>query len=298
MELVSAVIITYNRPLEILRRAVQSVLNQTYSPMELIVVNDCPDNRELSESIRQMLQALDPGIVYLVHEKNMGACAARNTGLAAAKGTFVGFLDDDDEWLPEKTEKQMALMGEDVALVGCDSYRVTKDSIQYHHPVMPCDDPVSAILRTNFVGSTSFPLLRTACVRAVGGFDVNVKSCQDYDLWIRMIAAYPMAFVGEALVNYYYSEDSTFKASNQKYIDGSFFLMEKYRQLYESHPDDYLYRLNSGALTGLLVKRDLHMYGAYKKTALRYRPLNRYNFFMLPIKIIGKLKQKAERNHG
>lgn len=298
MELVSAVIITYNRPLAILRRAVQSVLNQTYSPMELIVVNDCPDNRELSESIRQMLQGLDPGIVYLVHEKNMGACAARNTGLAAAKGTFVGFLDDDDEWLPEKTEKQMALMGEDVALVGCDSYRVTKDGIQYHHPVMPCADPVSAILRTNFVGSTSFPLLRTACVRAVGGFDVNVKSCQDYDLWICLIAAYPMAFVGEALVNYYHSEDSTFKSDNQKYIDSSFFLMEKYRQLYESHPDDYLYRLNSGALTGLLVKWDLHMYRVYKKAAFRYRPLSRYNFFMLPIKIIGKLKQKAERNHG
>ena len=135
-------------------------------------------------------------------------------------------------------------------------------------------------------------------VRVVGGFDVNVKSCQDYDLWIRLIAEYPMAFVGEALVNYYYSEDSTFKSDNQKYIDGSFFLMEKYRQLYESHPDDYLYRLNSGALTGLLVKRDLHMYRAYKKTAFRYRPLSRYNFFMLPIKIIGKLKQKAERNHG
>ena len=298
MELVSAVIITYNRPLEILQRAVQSVLKQTYSPMELIVVNDCPDNRELSEDIRQMLGELDPGIVYLVHEKNMGACAARNTGLAAARGEFIAFLDDDDEWLPEKIEKQMALMGENVALVGCDSYRVTKDGIQYHHPVMPCADPVSAILRTNFVGSTSFPLLRTACMRAVGGFDVNVKSCQDYDLWIRLITVYPMAFVGEALVNYYYSEDSTFKSDNQKYLEGSFFLMEKYRQLYESHPDDYLYKLNSSALTGLLVKRDLHMYRAYKKTAFRYRPLNRYNFFMLPIKIIGKLKQKAGRNHG
>ena len=94
MELVSAVIITYNRPLEILRRAVRSVLSQTYSPMELIVVNDCPDNRELSEGIRQMLNELDPGIVYLVHEKNMGACAARKTGLAAAKGTFIGLLDN------------------------------------------------------------------------------------------------------------------------------------------------------------------------------------------------------------
>ncbi|MDO5545580.1 MAG: glycosyltransferase family 2 protein [Eubacteriales bacterium] len=292
MELVSAVIITYNRPLEILRRAVVSVLNQTYSPMELIVVNDCPENRELSESIRQMLQELDPGIVYLVHEKNKGACAARNMGLAAAKGTFIGFLDDDDEWLPEKTEKQIALMEENVALVGCDSYRVTQDGIHYHHPTMPCADPVSAILRTNFIGSTSFPLLRTECVRAVGGFDVNVKSCQDYDLWIRLISHYAMAFVGEALAKYYYSEDSTFKQGNQKYIEGSFFLMEKYRQLYESHPEDYLYRLNSGALTGLLVKRDISMYCTFKKAAFRFRPLSRYNFFMLPMKVMGKLNNK------
>lgn len=295
MELVSAVIITYNRSLDILRRAVLSVLNQTYSPMELIVVNDCPDNRALSEDIRQMLEALDPNIVYLVHEKNQGACAARNTGLAAAKGAFIGFLDDDDEWLPEKTAKQIALMGEGVALVGCDSYRVTAGSVLYHHPVRPCDDPVSAILRTNFIGSTSFPLLRTECVRAVGGFDVNVKSCQDYDLWIRLIAAYPMAFVEEALANYYYSEDSTFKRDDQKYIDGSFFLMEKYRPLYESRPEDYLYRLNSGALTGLLVKRNLHMYCTYKKAAFRFRPFSRYNFFMLPMKIVGKLKNGSRK---
>lgn len=298
MELVSAVIITYNRPTEILKRAVLSVLNQTYAPMELIVVNDCPENRALSEDIRQLLEALDPGIVYLEHEKNMGACAARNTGLAAAKGTFIGFLDDDDEWLPEKTEKQLALMGEGVALVGCDSWLITGDGARYHHPTMASPDPVSAILRSNFIGSTSFPLLRTQCVRDVGGFDVQVKSCQDYDLWIRLLARCAMAFVHEALVNYYDSQDSTFKASNRKYMEGSFFLMEKYRQLYESHPDDYLYKLNSDALTGLLVKRDLSMYAAYKKAAFRYQPLSRYNFLMLPMKILGKWKQKTGQNHA
>ena len=63
MELVSAVISTYRRPVEILRRAVESVLRQTWPAMELIVVNDCPDDRELSESIRRMLNMLDPKIL-------------------------------------------------------------------------------------------------------------------------------------------------------------------------------------------------------------------------------------------
>lgn len=296
MELVSTVIITYNRPLEILRRAVLSVLKQTYSPMELIVVNDCPNNWELSESIRRMLSELDPKIVYLVHEKNMGACAARNTGLAAARGEFIAFLDDDDEWLPEKTEKQMARMGEGVALVGCDSYQVMKNGIYYHHPTVHGKDPLSAILRTNFVGSTSFPLLRTACVRAVGGFDVNVKIGQDYDLWIHLIAKYKMAFVREALVRYYYSEDSTFRHDIQKYIDGVIFRMEKYRGLYESCPDDFLYMLNDSALTGLLILRDFRVYWMLKKKAFRFKPLSRYNFFMLPIKVSGKIGKKVGKN--
>ena len=89
MELVSAVISTYRRPVEILRRAVESVLRQTWPAMELIVVNDCPEDRELSESIRQMLNALDPKILYLVHEKNQGACAARNTGVSTACSSLV-----------------------------------------------------------------------------------------------------------------------------------------------------------------------------------------------------------------
>ena len=291
MELVSAVITTFNRPVEILKRAVLSALNQTYSPVEVIVVNDCPDNRELSESIHQMLLELDPNIIYLVHEKNMGACAARNTGLSAARGTFVGFLDDDDEWLPQKIERQIAFMKDGIALVSCDSYIVSDSKVQYCRHSVPCSDPISAILRSNFVGSTSFPLLRTECVREVGGFDVDMKICQDYDLWIRMITNYEMAFVREALVNYYYSKDSTFQNQNKKHIDGIFCLMKKYGQLYEAHPDDYLYALNENALTGLLVKRDLHMYGTYKKAAFGFKVLSPYNFFMLPMKEIRKVRQ-------
>lgn len=300
MELVSAVISTYRRPVEILRRAVESVLRQTWPAMELIVVNDCPEDRELSENIRQMLNALDPKILYLVHEKNQGACAARNTGLAAAKGSYVAFLDDDDEWLPEKIEKQMACMTGDVALVRCDSWQISENGVRYQHLTVPSKDPLSAILRSNFIGSTSFPLLRTECVRAVGGFDPNVKVCQDYDLWIRMVSHYGLAYVPEPLVNYYVSQDSTFRWDGQKYIDGVLFLTEKYRDLYEGRPDDYLFALNNGALTGLLMRRDPSIYRALKKAAFRYRFWNRYNFFLLPMKVFGKVRQKlqSQGNHA
>lgn len=280
-ELVTAVISTYNRPLDILKRAVSSILAQTYPNIEVIVVNDYPQDAALSEQIRQMLRAMNPDIIYLVHEKNQGACAARNSGLKIAKGTYIAFLDDDDEWLPEKIEKQMLQMNAAVALVGCDSYRVSGENVVAHHPSMLSDSPISAILRSNYIGSTSFPLMRTSAVRKIGGFDINVKVCQDHDLWIRMIANYPVAYVHEPLVKYYLSEDSTFKKNNQKYITGRKFLIEKYNELYMKYIDDYIFHLNNEAITGLLFMHDIRVYWVFKKLALQTCWFHRYNYTLL-----------------
>ncbi len=101
--LVSAVIPTYNRPILVLG-AVKSALNQTHPNMEVIVVVDGPDN-----STHRALGAIaDPRIRIITLPQHQGACGARNAGVQAAKGEWVAFLDDDDEWLPAKTELQLA----------------------------------------------------------------------------------------------------------------------------------------------------------------------------------------------
>lgn len=100
---VSIVIPTYNRA-RFLGRLVRSVLNQTYKNFEVIVADDAStdDTAEIIKTFK------DDRIRYIRHESNAGAAAARNTGIKASRGEYVAFQDSDDEWLPEKLEKQMA----------------------------------------------------------------------------------------------------------------------------------------------------------------------------------------------
>ena len=98
--LVSIIVPTYNRA-GVLSRAIRSIFSQTYSNIEIIIVDDasCDDTGNVVESF------MDDHIHYIRHDKNQGGSASRNTGIRSAKGSFIAFLDDDDEWLPEKLEK-------------------------------------------------------------------------------------------------------------------------------------------------------------------------------------------------
>lgn len=102
---VSVIIPTHNRQ-RLVSRAVRSVLNQTYEDLECIVVDDAS-----SDGTPQVIQTIeDERLVYLRHDRNRGASGARNTGIRAAKSSLIAFLDDDDEWLPEKLVKQVPLL--------------------------------------------------------------------------------------------------------------------------------------------------------------------------------------------
>jgi glycosyltransferase involved in cell wall biosynthesis len=114
--MVSAIIPTHHRT-DLVQRAVHSVLNQTYSNLEVIVVIDGPE-----PNTAEVLEAFqEPRLRVIALEKNGGLSAARNTGIRAARGEWVGLLDDDDEWLPEKIGKQFSLAHSDSAVnfVGC-----------------------------------------------------------------------------------------------------------------------------------------------------------------------------------
>src|SRR5438132_12765470 len=99
---VSVIIATHNRA-RLLRRAIHSVLAQTFEDWELLVVDD--GSTDNTETIAVSLQ--DLRICYLRHEVNRGLSAARNTGIRISRGEYVAFLDDDDEWLPKKLEREL-----------------------------------------------------------------------------------------------------------------------------------------------------------------------------------------------
>ena len=107
MELVTAIITTHKREPEIVERALKSILAQTYKNIEIIVVDDSPESFESRKAVKDSVtRYTNQNVKYVQHDECKGACAARNTGLYMAKGEYVAFLDDDDEWLPEKIEKQ------------------------------------------------------------------------------------------------------------------------------------------------------------------------------------------------
>lgn len=110
--LASVVIPTYKRPAAFVKRAVDSVLRQTYSPLEVIVVDDNPPGSPERAVIRQLMRDYegDGRVHYVQNEKNLGGSLARNQGIAAARGEYLAFLDDDDEFLPEKLQRQIDYM--------------------------------------------------------------------------------------------------------------------------------------------------------------------------------------------
>jgi len=205
---VSVILPTYNRAY-ILSRAIQSVLNQTYSNFELIVIDDAStDNTE-----RVVLGFKDSRIRYIRHEENKGGAAARNTGIRYAEGDLIAFQDSDDEWLPPKLEKQVGILQEASAEVGVvysgfwkigTNKRVYIPSANIIHK----EGNVHVdLLKNNFVG-TPAAVIRRECFEKAGAFDERLPRLQDWDLFIRVSRFYEFRYIDEPLLISYLTHDS------------------------------------------------------------------------------------------
>lgn len=229
-ELVSAVITTCNRSMEILERAVRSAFNQTYPHLEIIVVDDSPGNAPGREEIEHYLTS-HYDLTYIRHPETKGACAARNTGLRMAKGHYIAYLDDDDEWLPDKIERQLTGFSDsDVALTYCN-YIVddeNKNTRYECHLKPPSSDPFFAVLRFDIALPTSIALIRRDALETIGGFDTSMQSWQDHDVWLRLARAYRFAFIPECLMIYHSHSGSRISTNPAKKIAGAKHLEEKY----------------------------------------------------------------------
>lgn len=239
-ELVSAVITTYKREPAIVLRAVESVLNQTYKNIETIIVDDSPSDYAYREDICKSICEKERqgfNIRYIPHKENMGACVARNTGMFAAKGVYIAFLDDDDEWLPEKIEKQIEVIkNSKAALVYCGwIYQIDSLNKQlYGKTKFLRGDVFHELLFGNFINSTSFPLLRLECLKDIGGFDVSMQSAQDFDVWLRITQNYNIDFVDEPLVIYHEHDGEQITKNPVKKINGLERINKKYQKYIDS----------------------------------------------------------------
>jgi len=207
--LVSVIIPTYKRPYWVLMRAVKSVLDQSYTNLEVIIVDDSGTNDTNRNDVENEIRKItDHRVRYIQHAYNQGACKARNTGIENSRGNYIAFLDDDDEWLPNKLELQLKKMDASQAgLVYCDYYAITlKDDIQVKKDVRAhriSGWVYDELILRNFIGSTSFVLLKKEVLDSCGNFNESMKSAQDFELWLRISKKYEVDYVDTPLVNYY-----------------------------------------------------------------------------------------------
>jgi glycosyltransferase involved in cell wall biosynthesis len=212
---VSVVIPAYNRAATI-AAAIESVLRQTYSDFELIVVDD----GSTDDTLAAAAQVRDPRVRLIANPRNTGAAGARNTGVAEARGTWIAFQDSDDEWLPRKLEKQMARLAPGTAYVGAycglltlgglDDRPGARTRLRYvpDAGVEPADGHIlPALLRDNII-STQTLVVRRDLFLELDRFDEETTPIEDWDFALRLAARGPIAFVDEPLVHQRFSPNS------------------------------------------------------------------------------------------
>jgi len=220
------IIPTYNRPY-LVGRAIKSVLGQSYQDFELIVVDgsSTDETKEVVESFG------DGRIRYIKQQGKNGPSNARNMGIQSSSGDYIAFLDDDDEWLPNKLEKQVDLLDrlpEEYGVV-YSGYRTEQDGmiIGEHYPTQRGDVYYQMLRRS--VVSTLTILIKGSCFKLVGFFDEELPTCEDWDMWIRFAKEYKFEYVPEILAIYHIHGDQiTFDQS--KFIFGVDRILNKYQE--------------------------------------------------------------------
>ncbi len=252
---VSVIIPSYNRA-HVLPRAVKSVLAQTFQDFEIIIVDDCSKDNTL-EVVRSFN---DSRIRYIRHETNKGGNAARNSGIAAAKGEFIAFLDSDDQWMSTKLEKQIPLFNNPkVGLVYCGFIFFEEGTGEGPKRLTVCGaDFKQDILVVNFVGTTSVAVVRKRLLEQINGFDVALRSCQDWDLYIRLSEICGFACVEEYLALYHIDRRVKNQISTNPVstVSGHLMILEKHSQRIQALPKqkrlrqiDYLLMIFLGAVS-------------------------------------------------
>jgi len=217
MPKVSVIIPTYNS-IRYLPDAVGSALSQTFTDLEVIVIND--GSSDATEE--WLLQQSDSRLIF-ISQPNLGKSVARNVGISKAQGEYLAFLDADDYWEPTKLEKQINCLDNNpnVGLV----YTWTALADEDGQPTGRVIDSEAEgnvwqqLLQFNIVACGSTPMVRSHCFKTVGLFSEELPLAQDWDMWIRIAAHYPFAVIKEPLVRYRLHANNTSKKlqAMQKY---------------------------------------------------------------------------------
>lgn len=242
--LISVYMPTYNRS-SMMQRAIASVLAQDYPHFELLIVDDCS-----SDDTWQVLQdkyGQHPQIRLFRQERGQGACAARNLAIKAAAGEFVTGIDDDDEFLPNRLSSMLAAYDDQYSCVVSGyfwDYGSVRKALYTERKVVRLPEVLDVHCLSNQA------LVRTSRMLAQGGFDETLAAFQDYDMWLRMVAAYgPALRIAEPTYVVHVGHELGRITTSPKRLNAQAQFVEKHRHL--------------------MNERNLHNQLFYRKTMLQ-----------------------------
>lgn len=236
MPKVSVIIPSYNRA-KLVGRAIDSVLKQTFSDYEIIVVDDGSQ-----DNTKDVLSAYDRKIKY-IYQSNRGISGARNRGIKEAAGEYIAFLDSDDLWIPEKLAEQVKVLeaNKKVGIV-YSKLQMINDKGE-HCGVKPKHKSGKNFRELIEIGGdipTSSVMTRRECFEKVGVFDESLQQMEDIDMWIRIAKVYDLYEIADQMLAYYYRHEEQVTRNRIKVYEGLVGLYTKILNSYEDAPKTVL----------------------------------------------------------
>lgn len=261
MTKVSIITPTYNSS-KFISNTVKSVLNQTFTDWEYLIIDDGSTDNTVA-LVNEFIKK-DPRIKLLKTPKNSGGPATpKNIGVENSKGEYVAFLDHDDEWLPQKLEKQVKVFEEskDEKLGLVSSFlniRNKNGNLEYRHKKNYKGDVIKQLANGNFIVTSSCIMTKLSILKEVGLFDQRFKTSDDWDMWLRISKlGYNFDFIHEYLVNYI-THDSNAHMGNEKRNDE-----KEFDLMYKKHSETFL-KYNSKAVGNYhFYKKEYHLARKY-----------------------------------
>lgn len=301
MPKVSIIIPAYNA-MTYLPETVESVLRQTFTDFEVLIIDDGS-----SDNIVQWASGLVDPRVKLITQQNQGLPGARNTGINQAKGEYIAFLDADDLWEATKLEKQVHCLDNNptVGLVhtwmllvdeqGKSTGRVMKSNAE--------GDVWKQLVERNIIACPSV-IVRRCCFETVGLFDINLRSIEDWDMWLRIASCYPFEVIKEPLA--YYRQLPGSMSKNCQVMEQAFHtVIEK---AFHSAPSELLYLKNQSyghanlclAWKALQSRdRDYNLALHFQQQTISYYPQLRFSWEYIRLSLaIATLQRFGQKHYG
>jgi len=237
MPKISIIIPTYNSSL-FLKRTIQSVLAQTFTDWELLIVDDCSTDNTV-DLVNEFVNKDSRIKLFKTAQNSGGPAHPKNIGFKNSQGEFIAYLDHDDEWLPSKLEEQMNVFlnseKKNLGLVSCGAYLIN-DTGKCFSVFIPQKKKnlFPEILLRNPIYSNSGVLVKREVIETVGERDETMKYSEDWEMWIRIFkAGYAIDYIYKPLFRYHFHKENSTKilAYNTKIKDVEY-VLEKHKDLY------------------------------------------------------------------